>query len=178
KLFATEYANQVAYDALQVHGGSGYMKDYPVERLYRDARITNIYEGTSQLQVVAAIRGIGSGIFLSKIKEYAGMDINPEYNYLAEKLKRMTDRYEEVVAKAAELGTASEEYDFHARRMVEMAGYIIMGYLLLIDASRNARFTKSAEIFINMGEAENCKSAAFIENFDPQILSTYKAISE
>ncbi|MDR2979395.1 MAG: acyl-CoA dehydrogenase family protein [Bacteroidales bacterium] len=176
KLFATEYANQVAYDSLQVHGGSGYMKDYPVERLYRDARITNIYEGTSQLQVVAAIRGVGSGIFLNKMKEYAALETAPQFSHLTAKLKNMIAQYEAVVNKAAEFGSTSEEYDFHARRMVEMAGYIIMGQLLVVDASRNERFAKSAEIFINMGEAENCKSAAFIQNFDPQVLSVYKAI--
>ena len=58
KLFSSEYANQLAYDAIQIHGGSGFMKDYPCERLYRDARIMNIYEGTSQLQVVAAINAV------------------------------------------------------------------------------------------------------------------------
>ena len=174
KLFATEYCNQNCYDAIQIHGGSGYMKDYPVERMYRDARITNIYEGTSQMQVVAAIRGVGSGLFLSKIKEYEAAAINPEFCDLHNKLIAMTAQYEAVVAKAIEWGSTSEMYDFNARRMVEIAGYIIMGYLLLIDACRCASFKKSAEIFIAYGQAENCRAAAFIQEFRQQLLEEYK----
>ena len=174
KLFATEYCNQNCYDAIQIHGGSGYMKDYPVERMYRDARITNIYEGTSQMQVVAAIRGVGSGLFLSKIKEYETAAINPEFCDLHNKLIAMTAQYEAVVAKAIEWGSTSEMYDFNARRMVEIAGYIIMGYLLLIDACRCASFKKSAEIFIAYGQAENCRAAAFIQEFRQQLLEEYK----
>lgn len=176
KLFASEYCNEVAYDALQVHGGSGFMKDYPIERMYRDARITNIYEGTSQLQVVAAIRGVGSGIFLTKIKEYENAEISPDLEYLRQKLIAMTAQYENVVAKVTAFGSSTEEYDFHARRMVEMAGYIIMGYLLVIDASRCDRFKRSAEIFIHLGCAENTKSATFIDDFDPQRLGDYKVV--
>lgn len=176
KLFASEYCNQVAYDALQVHGGSGFMKDYPIERMYRDARITNIYEGTSQLQVVAAIRGVGSGIFLNKIREYENAEISPDLEYLRQKLIAMTAQYENAVAKVTAFGSSTEEYDFHARRMVEMAGYIIMGYLLVIDASRCDRFKRSAEIFIHLGCAENTKSATFIEDFDPQRLGDYKVV--
>ena len=70
KLFSSEYANQMAYDAIQIHGGSGFMKDYACERLYRDARIMNIYEGTSQLQVVAAINHVTKGTYLEQIKRY------------------------------------------------------------------------------------------------------------
>ena len=173
KLFATEYCNQNCYDAIQIHGGSGYMKDYPVERMYRDARITNIYEGTSQMQVVAAIRGVGSGLFLNKIKEYETVEINPELYHLRDKLMTMTAQYETSVAKAMEFGSASEEYDFNARRMVEMAGYIIMGYLLLIDASRCTCFKKSAEIFIAYGQAENCRAATFMDGFNKQLLGEY-----
>lgn len=176
KLFASEYCNQVAYDALQVHGGSGFMKDYPIERMYRDARITNIYEGTSQLQVVAAIRGVGSGIFLNKIREYENAEISPDLEYLRQKLIAMTAQYENAVAKVTAFGSSTEEYDFHARRMVEMAGYIIMGYLLVIDASRCDRFKRSAEIFIHLGCAENTKSAIFIDDFDPQRLGDYKVV--
>jgi alkylation response protein AidB-like acyl-CoA dehydrogenase len=174
KLFATEYSNQNCYDAIQVHGGSGYMKDYPVERMYRDARITNIYEGTSQLQVVAAIRGVGSGLFLNKIKEYEAAEINHEFNHLREKLIAMTAQYETSVAKMMEFGSTSETYDFNARRMVEMAGYIIMGYLMLIDASRCNSFKSSAEIFIAYGQAENCRAEKFMSSFTTKLLEEYK----
>ncbi|MDR0207335.1 MAG: acyl-CoA dehydrogenase family protein [Bacteroidales bacterium] len=171
KLFATEYCNQNCYEAIQIFGGSGYMKDYPMERMYRDARITNIYEGTSQLQVIAAIRGVGNGLFLSKIKEYEGVEIDSKLIHLKEKLMIMTAQYLTSVAK---FETTSEEYDFHARRMVEMAGYIILGYLLLIDACRCDSFRNSAEIFIAYGQAENSRSAAFIHNFDTGLIEKYR----
>jgi 3-(methylthio)propanoyl-CoA dehydrogenase len=83
KLISSEYSNDIAYDALQVHGGAGFMKDFPIERLYSDARITSIYEGTSQLQVVAAIRGVTSGAFLGVIRDkYEKEVFSPELEYL------------------------------------------------------------------------------------------------
>ncbi|MDR3046746.1 MAG: acyl-CoA dehydrogenase family protein [Bacteroidales bacterium] len=176
KLFATEYCNQNAYDAMQIHGGSGYMKDYPVERLYRDARITNIYEGTSQLQVVAAIRGIGSGLFLDKIKEYEAQPIAPELETLKQKLIGMTSLFEEVIKTVSVFGTSSEEYDFHARRMVEMAGYIIMGYLLMVDATRVPHFQKSSALFIAHGETECNKIVSFIHQFKSEDLLNYRVV--
>ncbi len=174
KLFSSEYANQIAYDSIQVHGGSGFMKDYPCERMYRDARILTIYEGTSQLQVVAAIRGIGNGSYLKRIQEYQAMEIKPNLEYLRTKLITMTAQFEATVEKVSALGSTSEIYDFHARRMVEMAGYIIMGYLLLLDANRCDCYKRSAEIFINLGWGKNNEAASYIDNFDPKILGEYK----
>ncbi|MDX9890265.1 MAG: acyl-CoA dehydrogenase family protein, partial [Bacteroidales bacterium] len=119
KLFASEYCNQIAYDALQIHGGTGYMKDFPVERLMRDARITNIYEGTSQLQVVAAIRGVSSGTYLKRIKEYEAIELKPEWQVLKNTLVDMTHRFEKTFAIAKEWNNI-EMFDFNARRLVEM----------------------------------------------------------
>lgn len=100
------------------------MKDYPIERLVRDARITNIYEGTSQLQVVAAIRGVTTGQFLKQIREeYEQAPIRPEQEYVREILKGMTGAFEAAVTKVTAVGE-TEYVDFHARRLVEMAGYI------------------------------------------------------
>ena len=96
KMMASEYCNQNAYDAIQVHGGSGYMKEYPVERLYRDARITTIYEGTSQLQTVAAIRYVTNGSYLGRIKEYEEMEIAPKFEPLKAKLIAMREQYEQA----------------------------------------------------------------------------------
>jgi alkylation response protein AidB-like acyl-CoA dehydrogenase len=178
KLFASEYSNEVSYDSLQIHGGSGYMKDYPVERLCRDARITNIYEGTSQLQVVAAVRGVTTGQYIKQIKEvYEVAEINPEHEYLRETLKAMTAKYEaSVVIVNNENATAdnSDYLDFHARRLVESAGYIILGYLLLIDAQREEKFYKSAKIFIKYGEAKIEGYAKYIESFDMKSLGMFK----
>lgn len=173
KLISSEYSNEIAYDALQVHGGTGFMKDFPIERIYRDARITSIYEGTSQLQVVAAIRGVVSGIYLKAIADYEAIQLHHDFDYLKKTLVAMTSQYEEVVKRVEDVKDG-ELLDFHARRLVEMAGNIIIGYLLLIDANRNEEFRKSASIFINRGLADNQKKAAYIMNFDPKELSDFK----
>lgn len=173
KLISSEYSNEIAYDALQVHGGTGFMKDFPIERIYRDARITSIYEGTSQLQVVAAIRGVVSGIYLKAIADYEAIPLHHDFDYLKKTLVAMTGQYEEVVKRVEDVKDG-ELLDFHARRLVEMAGNIIIGYLLLIDANRNEEFRKSASIFINRGLADNQKKAAYIMNFDPKELSDFK----
>ncbi|MGF7141240.1 acyl-CoA dehydrogenase family protein [Roseimarinus sediminis] len=146
KGLSSEYANQNAYDAVQVHGGSGFMKDYPVERIYRDARITSIYEGTTQLQVVAAIRGVTTGGYLEQIRAYEKETLKPELEKYRRLLIGLTEEYAEAVEKV--VSTKDNEYiDFHARRLVEMAGHIIMSYLLLIDANRDNDFMKSARAF-------------------------------
>jgi hypothetical protein len=177
KLFSSEYSNSVAYDSLQIHGGSGFMKDYPIERIYRDARITTIYEGTSQLQVVAAIRGITTGYALTKIREYDSLQYAPEYEPLQEQLKEMTGVYAETVAKVTSF--ADTEYiDFHARRLVEMAGLIIMSYLLLIDAQRNGEYALSAKVFIKHAASGNAMHRTYVNNFDAKELELFKAVKE
>ena len=178
KLFSSEYANQVAYDSIQVHGGSGFMKEYACERLYRDARILTIYEGTSQLQVVAAIRGIGNGSYLKRIEEYDAMPLKPELEALRNKLRAMTEDYKKIFETVSAFGSTSEEYDFNARRMVESMGYIVMGYLLLQDANRCERFQRSCEVMIGIGQAEIAKNLAYVTNFTSDMLSEYKATAE
>jgi 3-(methylthio)propanoyl-CoA dehydrogenase len=173
KLFASEYCNEIAYDAIQVHGGTGYMKDFPVERIYRDARITSIYEGTSQLQVVAAIRGVNSGQFLAQMKVYAGQEVDPELQYLKRILGFMTEEYEKAVANVTQVND-SEFVDFHARRLVEMAGNIIIGYLLIFDAERDPVYKNTAEIFIKKAEANNKDKAFFIKNSEYKDLGVYR----
>lgn len=175
KLFSSEYCNQIAYDALQVHGGSGYMKDYPVERIFRDARITNIYEGTSQLQVVAAIRGVTNGAYLKKMHEYAETPVKPELEYLSRTLEKMTDQYEKTVAKVMEASSEMEDYlTFMSRRLVEMAGNIIIGYLLMLDTNRGGDYAKSAEIFIRKGKTENIATVSYINNFQAKDLDDFR----
>lgn len=136
KLFSSEYANQIAYDCIQVHGGSGFMKEYKCERLYRDARILSIYEGTSQLQVVAAIRFVGNGAYLKRIEEYEAMPVGEELMPLRQRIDKMKELYLKIVEAADKFGTSSEAYDFLSRRMVEAMGYLIMNHLLLQDANR------------------------------------------
>ncbi len=173
KMFASEYANQNAYDCIQVHGGSGFMKDYACERLYRDARILTIYEGTSQLQTVAAIRHVTTGSYLAQIRHYESLPINAEFSSWRNRLIAMTEIYEKAVNAVVEIKN-NEYIDFQARRLVEMAGHIIMGYLLLIDASRDEQFRKSAEIYINYGEAEVNRHASFINGFDVEKVDIYR----
>ena len=175
KLFSSEYANQIAYDCIQVHGGSGFMKDYACERLYRDARILTIYEGTSQLQVVAAIKGVTSGVYANRIKEYETVEVSGELAEMRKTLVALRERYEATVEKAKELGTASEAFDFLSRRLVEMAGYIIMSNLLVNDAQKEAGFIQSARIMTQMTQSEIEKAACYIDNFNPDILQDYKA---
>jgi alkylation response protein AidB-like acyl-CoA dehydrogenase len=175
KMFSSEYANQNAYDSIQVHGGSGFMKDYACERIYRDARILTIYEGTSQLQTVAAIRHVTTGTYLKQIRHYESLPINPEFDSIRKRLITMTNLLEHSVERVNE--AKSQEYiDFHARRLVEMAGHIIMSYLLIIDATRDKEdlFRKSAFIYNKFAEVEVRKHATFIKTFDVEGVDLYK----
>ncbi len=175
KLVSSEYCNQIAYDSLQIHGGAGFMKDFPIERIYRDARITTIYEGTSQLQVVAAIRGVGTGGYLARLRELEEEKVLPEYEYLKKILIGMTAEYEQAVSfvQAAEDG---EFLDFHARRLVEMAGNVIIGYLLLADTTRDEEYALSAEIFIKKAKAENAEKSAYILGSETKDLGLFRYI--
>jgi hypothetical protein len=173
KLYSSEGCNQIAYDAIQIFGGTGYMKDFPIERIYRDARITTIYEGTSQLQVVAAIRGVGNGAFLAVMNERANLPVKPELEYLRTILIKMTEQFAKIVEKVNEAAD-SEYYDFHSRRLVEMAGNVVIGYLLLYDANRSDVYVKSADIFIRKGRAENVAAVSFINNCHPKDVNDFK----
>jgi alkylation response protein AidB-like acyl-CoA dehydrogenase len=173
KLMSSEYCNQLAYDAIQIHGGTGFMKDFPVERIYRDARITSIYEGTSQLQVVAAIRGVTTGTYLNRIREYEAVKVSPENELLRKRLIEMTHEYTQAIQKAQK-SDEGEYIDFHARRLVEMAGHIIMGYLLLLDSERDPVYRDTARIFINRSQSWNRERMLFIHQFEPTDLGLYK----
>ena len=171
KMMASEYCNQNAYDAIQVHGGSGYMKEYPVERLYRDARITTIYEGTSQLQTVAAIRYVTNGSYLGRIKEYEEMEIAPKFEPLKAKLIAMREQYEQACEYMN--GKDNAFVDFNARKLVEMAAHIIMSWLLILEASVNSSMEKSAKIYTNRSQAWNMDRFTFITNSVAEDLEEY-----
>lgn len=173
KGMSSEYCNQNAYDCIQIHGGSGFMKDYACERIYRDARITSIYEGTTQLQVVAAIRHVTTGTYLSLIRDYEKEAVAENLQSLKDILVGLTDKYEAAVAKVV---AVKDSYynDLMARRLVEMAANIVMSYLLLQDATRNESFTRSAKVYVKMAQAEVAKHAEFIENFDPAQAAEYQ----
>lgn len=174
---SSEICNQMAYDAVQIHGGSGFMKDYPVERIYRDARITSIYEGTTQLQVVAAIRGVLTGGFLDQINRYEELEVKPELGSYKRVLVSMTEDYVKAVEKVKEVNE-TEFTDFHARRLVEMAGNIIMGYLLVVDTDRDHKYWKSLEVFLRFASSENKGKFEYVMNSKPGDLGKYKFDSE
>lgn len=175
KGMSSEFANQLAYDAVQIHGGSGFMKDYPVERIYRDARITSIYEGTTQLQVVAAIRGVTTGAYVDQIRVYQEHKVSQKIEYLKCSLMNLTDEYEQAVKKVTSFGD-NEFIDFHARRLVEMAGHIIMGYLLLFDSDREESFLRSAKNYIAFARVQIKAHAEFINTSELNDLNTYKYV--
>lgn len=174
KGLSSEYCNQNAYDCIQIHGGSGFMKEYACERVYRDARITSIYEGTTQLQVVAAIRHVVTGTYKTLIDGYAAEEVRPELQSVKETLAAIAEQY---VAAVGVVNEANDQNftDFMARRLVEMAGYTIMGYLLLLDANRNEAFTRTLNVYVKMAQAEVSKHADFIANFKPAEMEYYKA---
>ena len=172
KGMGSEYCNQNAYDCIQIHGGSGFMKDYACERIYRDARITSIYEGTTQLQVVAAIRHVTTGSYASLIEEYAAEGFSGELAPLAAKLAALTETYKKAVEKVVAAG--NQQYlDFMARRLVEMAGNLVMSYLMMLSAKNNESFLKSTTVYVNMAAAEITKHAEFIDNFEIAELAAY-----
>ncbi len=174
KGMGSEYCNQNAYDAIQIHGGSGFMKDYACERVYRDARITSIYEGTTQLQVVAAIRHVTTGTYLSLIREYEAQPVKESLKGIHDILVGLTEKFEKAVQTVTE--AKNQEYlDFMARRLVEMAGNIIMAYLLLGHAEANESFTKSCEVYTKLAQSEVDKHCDFIANFSPAQIDCYKA---
>src|SRR5574344_2099447 len=172
KMMSSEYCNQNAHDAIQIHGGSGFMKEYPVERIYRDARITTIYEGTSQLQTVAAIRYVTNGAYLDKIREYETLELKPEFSRLKQKLIEMTAQYEQACSIMT--GKESELVDYNGRRLVEMAGHIIMSYVLLIDSTADSTFEKSAIIYTQRAQSWNQERYNFICNSTMEDLALYK----
>lgn len=172
KGMGSEFCNQNAYDCIQIHGGSGFMKDYACERIYRDARITSIYEGTTQLQVVAAIRHVTTGTYSKFIQELDSAEYAENLKPLQTKLQAMTEVYEAALAKVADVKDTTYT-DFQARRLVEMAGHIVMGYLLLGDANRNENFAKSARNYVRFGEAEVTRHADFINKFNPVSQADY-----
>ena len=171
----SEYANQNTYDAIQVHGGSGFIMEYKSQRLYRDARIFSIYEGTTQLQVVAAIRYISNGTYLSIIKEMLEKEVAEELKPLKARVVEMVKLYEQAMEYVKE-AQDQETHDFLARRLYNMTGDIIMSLLILEDATRSAElFAKSANVYVRMAQANVIGEHAYITNFTKEDLPNFRA---
>ena len=171
----SEYANQNAYDAISIHGGSGFIMEYKCQRLYRDARIFSIYEGTTQLQVVAAVRYITNGTYLNIIKEMLLNDVADELRPLKERVAKMVDLYAEAVEKV-KASSNQAEHDFLARRLYNMTGDIIMSLLILTDATKaHELFAKSAQVYVRAAEEEVVGHAAYVMAFNDDDLKNFVA---
>ena len=171
----SEYANQNAYDAISIHGGSGFIMEYKCQRLFRDARIFSIYEGTTQLQVVAAIRYITNGTYLSIIKEMLESEVSDDLKALKERVAKLVDLYEAAINKVKEANDQAV-HDFLARRLYNMTGDIVMSLLILDDATKAPEmFHKSANVYVRMAEEEVLGHSAYIQNFKAEDLESFKA---
>ena len=171
----SEYANQNAYDAISIHGGSGFIMEYKCQRLFRDARIFSIYEGTTQLQVVAAIRYITNGTYLSIIKEMLENEVSDDLKPLKERVAKLVDLYEAAINKVKEANDQAV-HDFLARRLYNMTGDIVMSLLILDDATKSPElFAKSANVYVRMAEEEVLGHSAYIQNFQAEDLESFKA---
>lgn len=171
----SEYANQNAYDAISVHGGSGFIMEYKSQRLYRDARIFSIYEGTTQLQVVAAIRYITNGTYTGIIKEMLEAEVPAELKPLRNRVSNLVEQYEEAI-EAVKGKNNQEAHDFLARRLYDMTANLVMSILIIDDASRAPElFLKSANVFVNHTEEQNTGNSLFIKNFKVEDLKFYCA---
>lgn len=172
KFFCSEMSISVATDAIQVLGGSGYMKDYAAERYYRDARITTIYEGTSQLQVVAAIRGLTSGVYKSYVEEFENKEFGDEtLDALKSKLVTAHAKLTDALTFAREKGSAYVE--LRARKMVEAGIAILIGHYLLAQAAKNDRKKKVADYYITKSLSEIGAAVAAIQNGSTHVLDDY-----
>ena len=175
KGMSSEFANQNAYDCVSVHGGSGFIMEYKAQRLLRDARIFSIYEGTTQLQVVAAVRYITNGTYLSIMQEMLETEVSPELKSLKKCIARCVELYAEAIEKL-KADDDQNVHDFLARRLYDMTGYIVMALMLLDDATNcPEEFTKSANVFVRMAEEVCVGAHAYIMNFTADDLENFRA---
>lgn len=171
KGMTSEFANQNAYDSIQVHGGSGFMRDYACERLYRDARITSIYEGTTQLQVVAALRYVTAGSYSQYIREMlAGLPESED----KEAIMAMVEKLDAMTAYVTEF--KSQEFnDFCGRRLMESAAYCVMSTLLLRDSTEIAEiFDKPLKVFIDYSLSQLDGHYSVIMSRTPESMDYYR----
>ena len=179
KLFASEFANMLAFDSIQIHGGSGYMKDYACERLYRDARVLNIYEGTSQMQVVAAINGVTKGAYMEQISLYEAMSYSEKMLPVVEKLKSLRVRVEAMIARVETINKEYPQYkDFHARRLVECVGYIIISYLLAQQATQVEEYTSDAKLFLKLADSYVASAETYIQSSEGEDVALISEVQE
>lgn len=171
KGMTSEFANQNTYDSIQIHGGSGFMRDYACERLYRDARITSIYEGTTQLQVVAALRYVTGGTYSQFVKDILeSLADSAEKSAILDMVAKLDAMVESVAAHKEQ-----ELTDFCGRRMMESAAFCVMSALLLRDSIEAPDlFDKPLHVFIDWAKAQVEGHAAVVMGWTPQSTEYYK----
>ena len=170
----SEFANQNAYDSIQIHGGSGFMLEYKCQQLYRDARITSIYEGTTQLQTVAALRYVTNGTYLNIIKEFEAAPVAPEYEGDMNRIKEMANKLEATTNAVKEVGD-QEFTDFCSRKLYEITAYTIMSHLILQDTQKAPElFARSLNVFVNHAESEVEKHFNYIRKMTVEQLDNYR----
>ncbi len=147
KAMATEVANQVAYDAIQIHGGTGYMRDFPAERLYRDARITNIYEGTTQLQYVAAIGGVVQRVLEPLMDKISHLPFEGRLRRLASRVDMAREKLNQAV-EFVEKRDDREYFSLMSGRLCEMEIAVFVCYLMLRDALLDKARIPLVELFV------------------------------
>ena len=171
----SEYANQNAYDCIQIHGGSGFIMEYKCQRLYRDARIFSIYEGTTQLQVVAAIRYITNGTYLTIMKEMIAKEVAEELKPLQVRIQKMIELYEQSLEYVKQ-SENQEVQDFLARRLYDMTADILMSLLIVGDATAAPElFAKSAQVYVRHAEEEVIGHSCYVKSFIAEDLVNFRA---
>lgn len=175
KAFATEMANRVCYQGIQIHGGTGYMKDFNAERFYRDARITNIYEGTTQLQYVAAIGGIMQRVLDPLMDELAGLPYHGKLKRLSTYVHEMRKKQQIAVQYVAEKKD-STYFDLVTKHLVEMETYIFVSSLMLRDALKVSERENFAERYILDAVPEFDRSYAVVMSGDVTLIDNYREL--
>ena len=178
----SEYANQNGYDCIQIHGGSGFMLEYACQRIYRDARITSIYEGTTQLQTVAAIRYVTTGLYSQVIEDMLSQEVPVECEAYVTRLRAMAEKFNACIAQVKEAQESTEDaqakndiHDLCARHLYEMAGDIIMSLLLMQNAQKAPElFGKSLQVYVNLAEAEVEKHNALVMRMTKDSIDSYR----
>ena len=175
KYFNAEMANKTAYDGLQVMAGNGYMKDYDMERYYRDARITNIYEGTSQLQVVASVGGILAGVLDKEFDKFMELSFNGSLQPISDSVKSLITSFYgmlEIVRSQKD----REYTEYISERIVKMGLDIYISKLFLDSATKNDRKIKLAEIWIAEAKLRVKENSEFIISGNRNIVDNHSEI--
>jgi 3-(methylthio)propanoyl-CoA dehydrogenase len=163
KYLLSESANKITYDALQIHGGTGYMKEFKIERLARDARITNIYEGTSQLQIVAASGGVINDVLADFFDEKEKHEYKAGLSRLANILTEIREIYKNSLKYILDKKDISFQ-DAASKELVELYAFIYIGYLLLDEAEIEPRKIFIANRYIINSLASARKNAETIKS--------------